>query len=149
MEVYVNFIIVIKVSFHQREKKKKKKKKHDTGSWNMKIFSFPGWKYHNKMTGCCYLQWLHINIIYTCRHILRLLNFKGKVITAAMLVFVFLYLWENVIVTWKIVSFSCCLGNFLLKNEIVFFFGNQISKWRSFEKKRHFDLLSLFLVARE
>ena len=44
---------------------------------------------------------------------------------------------ENVIVTCKIVSFLCSIDNFLLKNVglIVFFFGNQISKWRSFEKK--------------
>ena len=42
---------------------------------------------------------------------------------------------ENVNVIDKIVSFLCSLDNFLLKNVIVFFFGNQISKWRSFEKK--------------
>ena len=42
---------------------------------------------------------------------------------------------ENVIVTCKIVSFLYSLDNFLLKSIIVFFFGNQISKWRSFEKK--------------
>ena len=45
---------------------------------------------------------------------------------------------ENVIVTCKIVSFLCSLDNFLPKNVIVFFFGNQISKWRSFEKKGYF-----------
>ena len=31
----------------------------------------------------------------------------------------------------------CSLVNFLLKNVIVFIFGNQILKWRSFEKKCH------------
>ena len=32
---------------------------------------------------------------------------------------------------------------------LVFFFGNQISKWRSFEKRAIFDLLFTFLVTRE
>ena len=45
---------------------------------------------------------------------------------------------ENVIVTCKIVSFLCSLDNFLLKNVIVFFFGNQISELRSFEKKNSY-----------
>ena len=51
---------------------------------------------------------------------------------------------ENVIVTCKILSFLCSLGNFLLKNGIAFFFGNQISKWRSFEIRAVFDLLFTF-----
>ena len=42
---------------------------------------------------------------------------------------------ENVVVTCKIGSFFCSLDNLLQKNVIVFFFGNQISKWRSFEKR--------------
>ena len=42
---------------------------------------------------------------------------------------------ENVVVTCKIGSFLCSLGNLFQKNVIVFFFGNQISKWHSFEKK--------------
>ena len=42
---------------------------------------------------------------------------------------------DNVVVTCKIESFLCSLDNLLQKNVIVFFFGNQISKWRSFEKK--------------
>ena len=48
--------------------------------------------------------------------------------------------------------FSLSYVLFLLqKNVIVFFFGNQISKWRSFEEKRAiFDLLfTIFLVTRE
>ena len=53
---------------------------------------------------------------------------------------------ENVVVTCKIGSFLCSLDNLLQKNVIVFFFGNQISKWRSFEKKTIFDLLFTFLV---
>ena len=45
---------------------------------------------------------------------------------------------ENVVVTCKIGSFLCSLDNLLQKNVIVFFFENQISKWRSFEKKGYF-----------
>ena len=45
---------------------------------------------------------------------------------------------ENVVVTWKIGSFLCSLDNLLQKNVFVFFLGNQISKWRSFEKKGYF-----------
>ena len=51
---------------------------------------------------------------------------------------------ENVVVTCKIGSFLCSLDNLLQKNVIVFFFGNQISKWRSFEKRAIFDLLFTF-----
>ena len=45
---------------------------------------------------------------------------------------------ENVIVTCKIASSLYCLDNFLLKNVIVFIFGNQVIKWLSFEKKVYF-----------
>ena len=56
---------------------------------------------------------------------------------------------ENVVVTCKIRSFLCSLDNLLQKNIIVFFFRNQISKWRSFEKKRTiFDLLFTFFSYR-
>ena len=48
---------------------------------------------------------------------------------------------ENVIATCKIGSFLCSLDNLLQKKVIVFFFGNQISKWHSFEKRAIFDLL--------
>ena len=34
---------------------------------------------------------------------------------------------ENVILTCQIVPFLCSLDNFLLKNVIIFFVGNQIS----------------------
>ena len=51
---------------------------------------------------------------------------------------------ENVVGTCKIVSFLCRLDNLLQKNVIVFFFGNQISKWRSFKKTAILDLLLLF-----
>ena len=48
---------------------------------------------------------------------------------------------ENVVATCKIGSFLCSLDNLLQKNVIVFFFGNQMAKWRSFEKRAIFDLL--------
>ena len=51
---------------------------------------------------------------------------------------------ENVVATCKIGSFLCSLDNLLQKNVIVFFFGNQMSKWRSFEKRAIFDLLFTF-----
>ena len=51
---------------------------------------------------------------------------------------------ENVVVTCKIGSFLCSLDNLLQKNVTVFFFGNQISKWHSFEKRAIFDLLFTF-----
>ena len=51
---------------------------------------------------------------------------------------------ENVVATCKIGSFLCSLDNSLQKNVIVFFFGNQISKWRLFEKRAIFDLLFTF-----
>ena len=50
---------------------------------------------------------------------------------------------ENVVATCKIGSCLCNLDNLLQKNSI-FFFGNQISKWRSFEKRAIFDLLFTF-----
>ena len=48
---------------------------------------------------------------------------------------------ENVVFTCKIGSFLCSLDNFLWKKVIVFLFGNQISKWHSFEKRAIFALL--------
>ena len=57
---------------------------------------------------------------------------------------------ENVVATCKIGSFLCSLDNLLQKNVVVLFFGNQISKWRSFEKKGLFlTYFSHFLVTRE
>ena len=52
---------------------------------------------------------------------------------------------ENVVATCKIGSFLCSLDNLLQKNVIVLSFGNQTSKWRSFEKRAIFDLLFTFL----
>ena len=57
---------------------------------------------------------------------------------------------ENVVATCKIGSILCSLDNLLQKNIIFLFLGNQISKWRSFEKKRLFlTYFSHFLVTRE
>ena len=44
----------------------------------------------------------------------------------------------------KLGLFCCSLYYLLQKNVIVLFFGNQISKWRSFEKGAIFDLLFKF-----
>ena len=55
---------------------------------------------------------------------------------------------ENVVATCKIGSFLCSLDNLLQKNVIVFFYWNQISNWRSFEKRAIFDLLFTFLITR-
>ena len=51
---------------------------------------------------------------------------------------------KNVVATCKIGSFLSSLDNLLQKNVIVLFFGNHISKWRSFEKRTIFDLLFTF-----
>ena len=51
---------------------------------------------------------------------------------------------KNVVATCKIRSFLCNLNNLLQKHAIVLLFGNQISKWRSFEKRAIFDLLFTF-----
>ena len=53
---------------------------------------------------------------------------------------------ENSVVTCKIGSFLCSLENLLQKNVIVFFFENQISRLRSFEKRAIFDLLFTFSI---
>ena len=60
------------------------------------------------------------------------------------LVLVSPYFRENVVATFKIGSFLWSLNNLLQKNIIVLFFGNQISKWRSFEKRAIFDPLFTF-----
>ena len=56
---------------------------------------------------------------------------------------------ENVAVMCKIGSFLCSLDNLIHKNVIVFSSGNQISKWRSFEKGLFLTYFSHFLVTRE
>ena len=73
--------------------------------------------------------------------------FKGTQM-GPLLVLVCSWFTKNVNVTCKIVSFLCSLDYFLVKSVIVFFFGNQISKWRSIEKRAIFDLLfTLFFSA--
>ena len=62
----------------------------------------------------------------------------------ALFVLVSPWFSENVVVTCKIGSFLCSLDNLLQKNVVVFFFGNKISKWRSFETRVIFDLLFTF-----
>ena len=61
-----------------------------------------------------------------------------------LLILVSLCFRKNEIVTCKIVTFLCSFDNFLPKNVIVIFFGNQISIWRSFEKRAIFDLFFSF-----
>ena len=70
-------------------------------------------------------------------------SLKGWVM-GPLLVLVSLCFRKNEIVTCKIVSFLCSLDNFLPKNIIIIFFRNQISKWRSFEKRAIFDLFFTF-----
>ena len=56
---------------------------------------------------------------------------------------------ENVVATCKMGSFLCSLDNLLQKNVIVLFIGNQISKWRSFERRAILTYFSHCLVTRE
>ena len=49
----------------------------------------------------------------------------------------------------KLGLFFCSLDTLLQKNVIVLFFGNQISKWRSFEKGLFLTYFSHFLITRE
>ena len=51
---------------------------------------------------------------------------------------------ENIVATCKSGSFLCSLDNLLQKNVLVLSFGNQISKWCSFDKRAIFDLLFTF-----
>ena len=56
---------------------------------------------------------------------------------------------ENVVATCKMWSFMCSLHYLLQKNVIVLFFGNQISKWRSFENGLFLTYFSHYLVTTE
>ena len=49
----------------------------------------------------------------------------------------------------KLGLFLCSLDSLLQKNVIVLFFGNQISKWRSFEKRLFLTYFSHFQITRE
>ena len=107
----------------------------------------------------CGVQWLFIHVIYIkCLSLIgKEGQLKKEVLSVAMMtnfgfgpamfkgcgmgtlfVLVSPCFRENVIATCKILSFLCSLDNLLQKNVIVFFFGNQISKWRLFEKKGYF-----------
>ena len=84
----------------------------------------------------------------TIAHCLSLNRIKQSILKGCgmgpWLVLVSLCFRENVVATCKIGSFLCSLDNLLQKNVIVLFFGNQILKWRSFEKRAIFDLLFTF-----
>ena len=56
---------------------------------------------------------------------------------------------KNVVATCKIGDFLRSLDNLLQKNLIVFFFGKEILKWCSFEKRVIFDILFTILFNRE
>ena len=56
---------------------------------------------------------------------------------------------ENLVATCKVGSFLCSSDNLLQKKVIVFFFGNQISKWPSFEKGAIFGLIFIFFSHQE
>ena len=73
----------------------------------------------------------------------HILSIKGRVV-GPLLVLICPYFRKNEIITRKIVSFLCSLDNFLLKNVTLFIFGNHISKWRSFEKKKKKLFLTYF-----
>ena len=60
-----------------------------------------------------------------------------------------LVLGKTVLSHAKLGLFLCSLDNLLQKNVIVFFFGNQIPKWRSFEKRAFLTYFSHFLVTWE
>ena len=75
--------------------------------------------------------WISLNLRW------HIIDFKGWRM-GPLLVLVSSSFRENIVVTCKTGSFLCSL------NIIVVFFGNQISKWRSFEKRAIFDLLFTF-----
>ena len=74
--------------------------------------------------------------------------FKGREM-GPWLVLEFPCFRENVVATCKIGFFLCTLENLLQKDVIVLFFGNQISKWRLFEKRAILTYFSHYLVTRE
>ena len=76
-------------------------------------------------------------------------NISKGIQMGPLLVLVSLCFRENINVTGKILSILCSLDNFLLKNAIVFFLGNQILIWHPSAKRAIFDLLFIFLVTRE
>ena len=75
-------------------------------------------------------------------------QFKGRVMDP-LLALVCPCFRENVMVVCRIVSFLCSLDDFLLKNVLVFIFGNLILKWRSFEKKKGYFLPSFHIFSHQ
>ena len=110
---------------HKTRIKKKRKNKQKQSKKKIPLPNFPIFAVHR---------------IFIFR---RVFSFKGCGM-GTLLVLVSPCFRENVVATCKIESILCSLDNLLQKNVIVFFFGNQISKWRSFEKRAIFDLLSTF-----
>ena len=96
-------------------------------------------KLHNLLFACRFIETWRIHHV----RCLLLYNIKGCGM-GPWLVPVSPCFRENVVAICKIGSFLCSLDNLLQKNVIVLFFGNQISKWRSFEKRVFFDLLFTF-----
>ena len=86
------------------------------------------------------VQWKLVNSAYNK-------DIKGGWV-GPLLVIVFPCFRESVVVTCKIGPFLCSLDNSLQKNVIVFFSENQISKWRSFEKRAILTYFSHFLITR-
>ena len=100
---------------------------------------------------CCHAVCTPVHMYVSCSSTSRvnLCFFKGCGM-GPWLVLVSPCFRENVVATCKIRSFLCSLDNILQKNVIVLFFGNQISKWRSFKKKGLFlTYFSHSLVTRE
>ena len=127
---------------------------HDQGEWvTSRQYSILGFtcpfknttfwsKFHlNRTSGCG-----DMNILWSLKTMknIRICHlFKGCGM-GPWLVLVSPCFKENEVATCKIGSLLCRLDNLLQKNVIVFFFGNQISKWRSLEKRVIFDLLFTF-----
>ena len=105
------------------------------------IQSTSDFNFSSKNDKCNHLNNVPCSLIWS--HIIRNAFFKGCGM-GPWLVLVSPCFRENVVATCKIGSFLCSLDNLLQKNVIVLFFGNQISKWRSFEKRAIFDLLFTF-----
>ena len=129
----------------QANKTKQKTKQNETktktnGIWTENGFSCKTIK-NAKLVIFGFLLTVVLTLVYQ-RGDYQPLKGRGK---GPWLVLVSLCFMENVVATRKIGSFLCSLDNLLQKNVIFLFFGKQISKWRSFEKKRAiFDLLFTF-----
>ena len=151
----------------QKKKKKKKKKKSDRFLaqiyWvarisNNRVYSFQYWCKTSNTLKCgifIRIQYCssYISFVHTKSRMYIMFGSVCYVIKGTQmsrpLALVSPCFRQNVNVTCKIRSFLCSLNNFLLKNVFFSFFGNQISKWRSFEKRVIFDLPFTFLVTRE